>query len=230
MSSDSEFRTNQLEQIAEKNDQIEKLIKRVTILHSLNNEFAVEHEQLQKELVAMREKCERYDEERQMGCESCRLHAAIDAQHQNEVDTLLADNKQMANDAKMLKMLIYRLNVQLERYQEMLRKRSRDGGETSMREASVLTPSSVRSDDRMHWGSVETNTLAPLLNAYQETINDKTELLHQHEMELDRLAGQFKDLLDENEHLHEEMDTMRRCNDDWTEEQTRLRAQLDVCR
>lgn len=217
-------------QIAEKNDQIEKLINRVTVLHSLNNEFAAEHERLQKEMVEMREKCERIEKVQQTGCESCRLYASTDAQRCAELTKVAANNKQLSDDIKMMKTLIYRLNVQLERYQEMLRKRSRDIGESPIRDSSALASSASRVDEIVHWGGIETNALAPLLNAYQETINDKTELIWQQEIELDRIAGRCKDILDENEQLHVEMDAMRRTSKAWTEEQTRLQAQLDVCR
>lgn len=217
-------------QIAEKNDQIEKLINRVTVLHSLNNEFAAEHERLQKEMVGMREKCERVEEAQRTGCESCRSNAITDAQRCAELAKLAANNKQLSDDIKMMKTLIYRLNVQLERYQEMLRKRSRDIGEFPIRDSSALASSAGRVDEIVHWGGIETNALAPLLNAYQETINDKTELIWQQEIELDRIAGRCKDILDENEQLHVEMDAMRRTSSAWTEEQTRLQAQLDVCR
>lgn len=216
--------------IAEKNDQIEKLIKRVTVLHTLNNEFAAEHEKLQNEMVVWQDKCERLLAEQQAGCESCRTYAATETQHRNTLAKLTADNKQLTDDINMMKMLIYRLNVQLERHQEMLRKRSRDIGELPIRDTAVLATSSIRVDEVVNWGGIETNALAPLLNAYQETINDKTELIWQHEVELNRLAGRFKDILVENEQLHVEMDAMRRTSDTWTEQQTRLQAQLDVCR
>lgn len=213
--------------IAEKNDQIEKLIKRVTVLHTLNNEFAAEHEKLQKEMVVLQDKCERLLEERQAGCESCRTYAATDTQRCNTLAKLTADNKQLTDDINMMKMLIYRLNVQLERHQEMLRKKPRDISELPIRDTAT---SSIRVDEAANWGGIETNALAPLLNAYQETINDKTELIWQHEVELNRLAGRYKDILVENEQLHVEMDAMRRTSDTWTEQETRLQAQLDVCR
>lgn len=194
-------------------------------MHTLNNEFAVEHEKLQKEMHAIHEKCECYEKERQTECELCQKYATTDAQRCTELTKLAANNKQLSDDIKMLKTLIYRLNVQLERYQEMLRKKSRDVGESPVRDSLAL-----RMDETIHWGGIETNALAPLLNAYQEMINDKTELILQQEMELNRIAGRFKDILVENEQLHVEMDVMRRTNDTWMEERTRLQAQLDVCR
>lgn len=182
-------------------------------------------------MLAMREKCECFEEERQAGCESCRTYRAAEIEHQNELVELAASNKQLTDDIKMMKTLIYRLNVELERYQEMLRKKSHDCVEQQpMRDSSALAASTIRMDDNVQWGTIETNALAPLLNAYQETINDKTELIWQQEIEMNRMAGRFKDLLVENEQLHVEMDAMRRMNDAWTEERIRLQAQLDVCR
>lgn len=200
------------------------------MLHTLNNEFATEHELLQKEMVEMREKCERIEEVQRTGCESCRMYATTDARRRAELTELAANNKQLSDDITMMKTLIYRLNVQLERYQEMLRKKSRDIGESPIRESSALATNAGRTDEMVHWGGIETNALAPLLNAYQETINDKTELIWQQETEMDRIAGRCKDILDENEQLHVEMDTMRRTSNARAEEQTRLQAQLDVCR
>lgn len=181
-------------------------------------------------MLAMREKCDRFEEERQTGCESCRTHAVTDAQCRTELAQLAASNKQLTNDIKMMKTLIYRLNVQLERYQEMIRKKCRDNGEPPIRDSAALAANAVRMEETVDWGGIETNVLAPLLNAYQEMINDKTELVWQHEMELNRVAGRFKDILVENEQLHVEMDAMQRARDAWMEEQTRLQAQLDVCR
>lgn len=219
-------------QIAEKNEQIEKLIKRVTVLHTLNNEFAAEHEKLQKDVVTLREKSERFEQMQQSGCESCRSYATTEARQRAELTELTAGNKQLSDDIRMLKILIYRLNVQLERYQEMVRKKkSRDVGDVPVRDDScAIVTSAAGTEEPINWGDIHTNTLGPLLNAYQETINDKTELIWQQELELNRMAGRLKDILVENGQLHVEMDATRRTYDARTEEQTMLQAQLDVCR
>lgn len=217
-------------QITEKNDQIDKLIKRVTTLHALNNEFASEHEKLQKQMLDLQQQCARYGEEKERGCVACREHIRTEEQHRIDNCKLSAENGQLLNDIQMLKTLVYRLNVQLERYQELLRKHPTDSV-SEIKDSARLTetaPSSVV--ETIQWGGVNTNALAPLLNAYQETINDKTELIRQYEMELNQTTGRIKDILFENEQLHAEMDQMRRFNDSWMTEKTRLQAQLDVCR
>lgn len=198
------------------------MIKRVTTLHSLNNQFASEHEKLQKQLYNLQKQCEIFEEQQ-------RNDASNEEILKEERQLLFVENKDLQNDIKMMKMLIYRLNVQLERYQEVLRKKN-----ISISDGSVNISHTALSCNTKHrqinWGTIDTNVLAPLLHAYQETINEKSELIQQYEIELNEITGRIKDIVKENDSLHEEMDLLRRYNESWTSEKTRLEAQLDICR
>lgn len=217
-------------QIAEKNDQIDKLIKRVTTLHTLNNEFASEHEKLQKQLYNSQKQCALLEEEQKKGCDACRSFAANEETFKEEIGMLTGENRDYRDDIEMMKILIYRLNEQIERYQEMLRKKhvTASDGTLHMTHNTALNTSFKQRG--IHWGTMDSNVLAPLLNAYQETINEKTELIQQFEIELNEITGRVKDIVKENDVLHEEMDALKHTNDSWMAEKTRLKAHLDICR
>lgn len=218
------------------------MIKRVTTLHALNNQFAIEHEKVQKQLLESQMRCEQYELEMQNGCDSCRTYAKNEVTHATERDSLAKENRQLRDDIKMMKTLIYRLNVQLERYQELLRKKTPEllgsmaaaataaadlGGAPDNNGIPIHTTSA---SEHIYWGTVDSNALAPLLNAYQETINDKSELIQQYENELNLITGKIKDILAENEMLHQDMANLKRSNEHWLSDKTRMQAQLDIFR
>lgn len=222
-------------QISEKNEQIEKLIKRVTLLQRVNNQFASEHEKLQKEIQALEKQIDQHNVEQKKGCESCQSHmkqidenhSDIDElKHQNE--RLLKQNAHQTDDINMMKILIYRLNVQLENYQQLIRKSNLgDKYESSYRnEASIL----YDNIESIEWGCVRSNVLAPLLNAYQETIKEKINLIKQYDTELNQTTGRLKDILAENEQLYIDVEQSKRKTETWITERIRLQAQSDVCR
>lgn len=209
----------------------------MTTLHSLNNQFAVEHEKLQKQLIEAQQRCENYELELRQGCDSCRSYARNEEVYLTERDSLAKENKQLYDDIKMMKTLIYRLNVQLERYQELLRKQPEGiAGSAECLSNGQITAGHddpiyiAPSNEHIHWGTVDSNALAPLLNAYQEIISDKTELIQQYQIELNHTTGKIKDILAENERLHIETNQMKRSNETWLTDKTRLHAQLDICR
>lgn len=206
----------------------------MTTLHSLNNEFAVEHERLENELQTIQQRCSDYECERRKGCDSCRTLAKENSEHQSEIDRLTNENEHLVSDISMMKVLIYRLNVQLENYQEMLRKQDADGkhshGRSRSHESHSATAIYFENIDAIDWGSVHSHVLAPLLNAYQETIKEKNNLVKQYEVELNQISGRIKDVLAENDELHAQIENMKQMNDTWNAEKVRLQAQLDVCR
>lgn len=140
------------------------------------------------------------------------------------------ETQQLRDDVKMMKTLVYRLNVQLERHQELLRKTA--GAEYTIDFSDeVMQQSSGRSSRPvLDWGRVNAHTLGPLLQAYTEIISDKNDLVQQYETELGRFTGRLKDVLAENERLHDEMDAMRRNDEMWSGDKTRLQAQLEIYR
>lgn len=208
--------------MAEKNEQIDKLIKRVTILHSLNNEFAAEHEKLQNDFHQLQQRCDDYEKDRKNGCDSCRKLSTENDQYQIEIKRLSQDTDQLISDINMMKILIYRLNVQLENYQEIIRKRDGDD--------KTITSIHNENVQDIVWGNVNFNVLAPLLNAYQESIKEKTNLVKQYEHEINRVTGHLKDIMAENEQFAEDIEQFKQKSEIWTAEKIRLQAQLDVCR
>lgn len=148
-------------------------------------------------------------------CESC-------IEIQNERDLLLEDLKSFENDVKMMKTLVFRLNVQIERYQDKLR--------SVNVEDDVDVSTRVENVEEGSWGNVNSHVLAPLLNAYEEIIHEKNDLVKEHEMEMNKFTGKLKEIIEENAKLHKDMQDLRFGKDNWREEKIKLEAQLEVCR
>lgn len=173
-------------------------------LHAHNIRFAAENERL------LNTKCESCAE-LQMSLDQCRS----ETEHQIQM------NQQTSEDIRMMKTLVYRLNVQLERHQDELRKHNSD----------VLCNKDIIGGFRQQdWGAVNAHTLAPLLQAYSEMCDDKDDLVRQYEQELTLFTGRLKEVLSENERIHDEMDELEKNTEMWTNHRTRLQAQLDIFR
>lgn len=214
-------------QLQERDEQIEKLIQRLTELHAFNTTFANENERLQQA-------------HRECADQLANAESTLASQEMAHAEQI----QRLRDDVKMMKTLVYRLNVQLERHQDLLR--------THMQSAAADHPIAVTpidfTDEAMQqqqqhggqqrggssrvldWGTVNSHTLGPLLQAYTEIISDKNDLVQQYETELGRFTGQLKDVMTENERLHAEMDEMRRTDETWTSDKTRLQSQLDLFR
>lgn len=205
-------------------------------MQALNNDFAAEHERYEHEMHRLQQLCDEYEQDREMGCDECRMLTKQNADYQLKMDEMASENQQLSNDIDMMKVLIYRLNVQLENYQEMLRKLNQNEKITSIyreKVGSLAAPTLTTNEsnfESIDWGCVQSHVLAPLLNAYQETIKEKNGLVKQYENELNQMTGRLKDILSENEALHEQTDDLKQANDTWQAEKVRLQAQLDVCR
>lgn len=211
-------------------------------MQTLNNEFAVEHKRYEHAIHMLQQRCDEYERDHEMGCDSCRQLTKQNADYQSEIDAIGSENQQLINDIGMMKVLIYRLNVQLENYQETLRKQNRNEKKSSIHRENVMTSTMTATTttvtplakfeniDGINWGCVESHVLAPLLNAYHETIKEKNGLVKQYENELNHMTGRIKDILSENEAIHEQIDDLKQANDAWQAEKVRLQAQLDVCR
>lgn len=177
-------------------------------LHSHNTRFAAENERLLN-----------------LQCEECAELQQNLAQQRAEHDHQLQQNQVLAQDVRMMKTLVYRLNVQLERHQDELRKSG------SVAENVFANMELGQQEQRYtDWGSVHAHTLAPLLQAYSEMVSEKRDLVQQYEQELTLFTGRLKEVLAENERLHDEMDELRRQTETWTTDRTRMQAQLDIFR
>lgn len=203
------------------------------MLHTLNNEFATEQNLLQENLQRLQNKCDKYELEQSKECDSCKSSTIEIEENHSTIAQLSQDNEQLLNDTNMMKVLIYRLNVQLENYQETLRKK--EGGDTKddrnicLADKNHFTFSNYKIES-IDWGGIQSNILAPLLSAYHETIKEKTNLIKQYENEMSHTSGRLKDILMENEKMFAEIENLKRENDSWTAERERLQALLNVCR
>lgn len=201
-------------------------------MHTLNNGFATEQEELQENLRHLQNKCDKYESEQSKGCDSCKsLKIEIDENH-STIGQLSQENEQLINDTNMMKVLIYRLNVQLESYQETLRKKegeTKDDRNICFADKNLFTFSNYKIES-IDWGGIQSNILAPLLSAYHETIKEKTNLLKQYENEMSHTSGHLKDILTENEKMFAEIENLKQENDSWTAERERLQALLNVCK
>lgn len=104
---------------------------------------------------------------------------------------------QLNEDVVLLKSVVYRLNVQLERCQSF-------GGNNHTDDVCPDPKKLAKS-----WGSVDVHALGPLLNAYEESISEKDELLKKYEQEISRFSSRCKEIVTENEQLQLEIDDLK---------------------
>lgn len=130
------------------------------------------------------------------------------------------ESGELKNDLKMLKILVFRLNKHLEYYMDLLREHNiKPEGTLKICERMEL---------EMKWGSVNSHVLAPLLNSYEERIQEKNDLLTRYEEELNDITGKVKDLIEENEKVHEMYENLKKTSDTWMAEKARLISCLEI--
>ncbi|XP_049546774.1 protein Cep89 homolog [Anopheles darlingi] len=201
-----------------KEQQIGKLVEKLTSVFECNNQFAIEHERLQKDYQQVVQNLHTLETTQAKSCERC-------AANDTATELLTKENGDLRNDLKMMKILVYRLNVQIERYQDTVRE-----GQGNIPKLDFVDSTYGGVKDNLNWGSVNAHTLGPLLNAYEEMIAEKTDLVQQYETELVTFTGKLKQVLEENESLQRQMEEVRASQTGWTDERTRLQAQVSVLR
>lgn len=104
------------------------------------------------------------------------------------------------------------MNVQLDRYQETLRRnklnislsvledtihKSTDSGIFDTNRSRELIEETHKNHKHtpISWGSVNSHTLGPLLDAYEDTIKEKDEIIHNYEVELYNFSGNYRVVL-----------------------------------
>ncbi|XP_062565831.1 protein Cep89 homolog [Armigeres subalbatus] len=204
-----------------KDHQISKLVEKITTLFECNSQFAVEHEKLQKEYKQLEQNLKALESAQPKSCETC-------GQFESEREMLSKDNGDLKNDIKMMKILVYRLNVQVERYQDVIREGSKVTASGGVPKIDFVDSSYGGAKDNLNWGPVNSHTLGPLLNAYEETIAEKNDLVQQYEQEFIGFTGKLKQVLEENEKLHKDAEEIKSTQSNWLAERTRLHAQIDV--
>ncbi|XP_066583818.1 centrosomal protein of 89 kDa-like [Prorops nasuta] len=122
---------------------------------------------------------------------------------------LQQENDQLNEDRILLKNVVYKLNVELERYQEKLKENSLNI--TARNITNIIDDIETDGENKkvLHsWGTVDTHALAPLLNAYQENILEKEHLISECKKELEEFTIRFKEIILENENLQKQIETL----------------------
>ncbi|XP_034950632.1 protein Cep89 homolog isoform X2 [Chelonus insularis] len=130
---------------------------------------------------------------------------------QSTMNKISAENTQLNEDVNLLKILVYKLNVELERYQDKLRllnKKNEKGG--ILNEVNEVKEEVDLSTEHKKifksWGRVNTHALSPLLEAYKENIEEKDTLIKQFKQDIDHINGKCKEIIAENEELRKDLD------------------------
>ncbi|KAB0804192.1 hypothetical protein PPYR_01162 [Photinus pyralis] len=197
------------------------LKEKLTNLKHFNDEVIKENSQIKNEYQELLVHFEdiRDELESSKHCQNCYdLKLAIE-KNTDECNNLKTLNTQLTQDVNMLKNVVYRLNVQLERYQERLRKyriSTKSNQPIPMEEVANLelvneTISALPESHADHphtplsWGSVNSHTLGPLLDAYQESVDEKDNIIQNYELELSNFTGRLQAVIQENETLHKRL-------------------------
>lgn len=121
-----------------------------------------------------------------------------------------AENVQLNEDVLLLKNVIYQLNAELEKYQDRLKEA---GQRVVPKSISNIVDFKRPADDVKKvlesWGSVNTHVLGPLLDAYQESLLEKQELINQYEETIADFSARCKEIVTENECMHNEMEKLK---------------------
>ncbi|BFG06534.1 protein Cep89 homolog [Drosophila madeirensis] len=198
-----------------KDQQLEQLVQRLCTLHKYNEQFAKENERLRSDSSQLESRLAEV-EQQVTDCVRCQ-------QLSQKLAAVLGQNRSLANDVDMLKTLVFRLNVQIESYQDQRR--------TGEKEPTCSTVAAAAcTSDSTGCQPLPTHTLGPLLHAYDESIRDKDALLAQYNTEFEHFTGELKRALEDNTKLLQSQEQLRRDLGGWREERVCLQAQLGVCR
>ncbi|EZA53053.1 hypothetical protein X777_07231 [Ooceraea biroi] len=120
------------------------------------------------------------------------------------------ENVQLNEDVLLLKNVIFRLNAELERYQDKLR----ESGQSVLPKHINDALDSKRSADNIKkvsesWGAVNTHVLGPLLDAYRESLSEKQELINKYEVDIANLGARCKEVIVENECMQGEIEKFK---------------------
>ncbi|XP_022228460.2 protein Cep89 homolog [Drosophila obscura] len=198
-----------------KDQQLEQLVQRLSTLHKYNEQFAKENERLRIDSSQLESRLAEA-EQQVTDCVRCQ-------QLNQKLGFVLGQNRTLANDVDMLKTLVFRLNVQIESYQDQRRTGEKDSTGSAVAAAACTS-------DSTGCQPLPTHTLGPLLQAYDESIRDKDSLLAQYNTEFEHFTGELKRALEDNTKLLQSQEQLRRDLGGWREERVCLQAQLGVCR
>lgn len=80
------------------------------------------------------------------------------------------------------------------------------------------------------WGKVNSHTLGPLLDAYQDTINEKDYIIQMYQCEFTKFSGKLKEILRENEHLHKQLNEDKDCSKVLLKDIVKIKNELQEAR
>ncbi|XP_069683075.1 centrosomal protein of 89 kDa isoform X2 [Periplaneta americana] len=130
----------------------------------------------------------------------------LENRHTNDIEqmnSLQAKNQELDEDVTMLKNLVYRLNIEVDRYQQKLHKHGGTGELPPLKNISTTVQDKEAS---AMWNNINKSALGPLLDAYQETIKEKDDLIHNYEQDLNKFVANCKQVVAENEKLYQELE------------------------
>ncbi|XP_071568356.1 centrosomal protein of 89 kDa isoform X1 [Temnothorax nylanderi] len=121
-----------------------------------------------------------------------------------------AENVQLNEDVVLLKHVIYRLNAELERYQDKLKESGQSVLSKNVNDVlDFKRPAYDIKTVLESWGSVNTHVLGPLLDAYQESLSEKQELVNKYEEDIANFSARCKEVVMENECMQSEMEKLK---------------------
>ncbi|CAG9864066.1 unnamed protein product [Phyllotreta striolata] len=223
---------NELEQLSVR--KITKLREKVNVLQLANAHFKQDIEELERTHDTVLQDNERLSAEiqRLKVCERCREYrleieaTRIDNDNYKKAnESIEGRSDELREDLQMLKIVVFRLNSQLERYQELLRRNNipKPLGEShhkrDLQIANFDSSKDITSElhkDHKHapilWGGVNRHTLGPLLDAYEDTVKEKDEIIEEYESEMAKFAGRTREIIDENETLYRRLNEDEHCS------------------
>lgn len=197
-------------QINIKDNQIHELVGKVTKLFEENEKLRQDKTVMVENYNSLYEKLDK---------SSVKGHDMKADSRTNVAESLQAENVEMKNDLKMMKILVFRLNKHIEHYQNLL----------DEKELRFDHPKKNHDENEIasSW-EIKSHLLAPLLNSYEERIKEKNDIIENYEMELNQVSVKVKKILDENEKLHEMLDNLNKNSEVWLVEKHRLTSQCEI--
>ncbi|XP_022902341.2 protein Cep89 homolog [Onthophagus taurus] len=196
----------------------EKLNNLQSLNEDLNNEN-VSLRNLNEEILAQFRACQN-ELEVARNCQKCEEFNVLVERQKEDITHLKKSNFELIEDVDMLKNVVFRLNVQLERYQQKLHKSNLSFNShsqnipksTPISHENIVDGISILSQTHrghshtaVSWGKVNVHTLGPLLDAYEDSINEKDNIIQQYEDQLSIFTEKMRDIIKENENLHKQL-------------------------
>lgn len=160
-------------------------------------------EMLKDKLSKLESNCKHLEEERDRYKTELENIACREESELQQAAALKAQNQELSEDVTLLKNLVYRLNVELNRYQQRLHKQGSAGELPPLKN---VTSEVQEKEASTSWRNVNKNALGPLLEAYQETIKEKDDLIHSYEQDLNKFVAKCKEVVAENEKLYQDLE------------------------